>query len=50
MQKNVEALGTMCQLKMARDVAQGMNYLSAVGFVHKVSYITVQTLLQMILQ
>ena len=38
MQKNDENLGTVRQLKMAKDVAQGMDYLSTLGFIYKVSY------------
>ena len=38
MQDNDDKLGTERQLKMARDVAQGMDYLSTIGFVHRVSY------------
>ena len=36
MQDNDEKLGNERLLKMARGVAQGMDYLSTIGFVHRV--------------
>ena len=36
MQDNDEKLGYERLLKMARGVAQGMDYLSTIGFVHRV--------------
>ena len=38
-QKNDEKLNTQRLLSMARGVCSGMEYLSAVGYVHRVSYI-----------
>lgn len=43
-QTNDEKLGTPRLLKMAQGVASGMDYLSTIGFVHRVSmqpYITI---------
>ncbi len=37
MQKNDDHLSVERQVKMARCVAAGMDYLSTVGFVHRVS-------------
>ena len=36
MQDNDEKLGNERLMKMARGVAQGMDYLSTIGFVHRV--------------
>ncbi len=36
LQDNDEKLGNERLLKMARGVAQGMDYLSTIGFVHRV--------------
>jgi hypothetical protein len=38
MQMNEKRLSTVRQLKMARGIAHGMDYLSTIGFVHRVSY------------
>ena len=36
-QANAKKLAVVQQMNMARDVALGMEYLSALGFIHKVN-------------
>lgn len=41
LQANDEKLGLTRLLKMAKSVATGMDYLSAIGFVHRVSHYSI---------